>query len=420
MEFKEWSDSISDGNPLKVIYFWTEWCEECEAQARELSLVENWPGFSYVSVNADERPDLAVRYSPQIYPSLSIVTENSVVGGTYGFVSQEQVRETLLLALNLLLGGGKLVVPKSTKREGVDSTPTSPKVLVERIKRNCLSFFDIYYGGFEKEPKYYLPNVLRFLMRIKGDPYPIEVVRYTLDAVIYNLWDDGFYSHSRTYDWKERSRTKLTDQNAEMILTLLDAYGTTNDSYYLDYAVETGRWLMGTRVGEFYPVAMVDGRARGPPLMTVNSLVGEALLQLHSFTGDPKFLNESLRLASLLKRRLSHDLRNEGPLFLLDLAYLLRFLSALNQGRELVNLALSQYFGGDAFYDVTLEHAKVNGIGRFKLITDNSILGQGLVRLGMRELANGVVDYFSRRYWNFAYFNQADLGLLVEMLHGDA
>ncbi|ABP95111.1 conserved protein containing a thioredoxin domain-like protein [Metallosphaera sedula] len=419
MRFREWNEIIKDKSPLKVIYFWTDWCEECGAQYKELSKIEDWEGFGYASVNADERPDIAIRYSPQIYPSLAIVTEGNVVGGLYGFSEEWKIRETLLMALDLSLGGGKLVSPKFNR--DLRKVPRSNYVLqnerheniLNDIRSKCISFFDIYQGGFEKEPKYYLPNVLRFLLRFK-DSYSMEIVKYTLDAVIYNLWDNGFYAFSKTYDWKNPYKVKLLDLNAEMIIALLETFAKTKDTYYLDYAVETGKWLMRSKKGDFYPIAETSQGMVGKPLLTVNSLIGEAMFYLYEFTNDESFRDEAERLSSLLKP--SHVIGDGNP-FLLDLAYLIRFLSSLGKGKEVVKVAFDQFFGGDAFYDVSLPHALSNGIGRFKLITDNSILGQGLVKLGLMEPAKQIANYFSTRYWNFTYFNQADFGLLVWMLN---
>lgn len=268
-------------------------------------------------------------------------------------------------------------------------------------------------AGFEKEPKYYLPNVLRFLLRFK-DPYSTEIVKYTLDAVIYNLWDNGFYAFSKTYDWKNPYKVKLLDLNAETIMALLELFEKTKDTYYLDYAVETGEWLIRCRKGDFYPVAETQKGAVGKPLVNVNSEIGEAMFYLYQFTRDGKFKDEAERLSSLLTP--SHVV-GDGKPFLLDLAYLVRFLSSMGKGKEVVKTILNEFFGGDVFYDVSLPHALSNGIGRFKLITENSILGQGLLRLQMTDQAKLIVDYFSSKYWNFAYFNQADLGSLVWMLN---
>ncbi|NON62492.1 thioredoxin family protein, partial [Acidianus sp. RZ1] len=256
MGFVEWVDSLKRKTPFKVVYFWTEWCEGCEEERKELEKIEkNWDNLDFIEINADERPDLAIRYSPQIYPSISFISDRAVIGGTYGYVEFAKINELLLITLDLVQGGGKIITPITVPHS---AQKVSWRQAVNEIRRKCLAFFDINFGGFEKSPKYYLPNVLRFLLKM-GDPYSLEVVKYTLDAAIYYLWDDGFYAYSKSEDWKDHSNVKLIDVNADMILTLIEAYKVTKDEYYLDYAIETGNWIL--QFGDpFFPIAIVDGR----------------------------------------------------------------------------------------------------------------------------------------------------------------
>lgn len=413
MKFKSWKDIINERTPLKLLYFYTDWCENCEKQKEVLEKIPNWEDFSYTEINADERPDLAVRYSPQIYPSISIITDNNLVGGLYGYNDSQKIEETMLITLDLLNGGGKLFSKKKTSYERRSYTISEA---IELIKRNCLSFFDIYYGGFEKEPKYYLPNVLRFLLRNK-DPYSLEVVKYTIDAAIYNLWDEGFYAYAKSYDWREPSREKLLDINSEMVIALLETYEKTTDKYYLDYAIETGKWILRQREEEFYPIAIVNGQAKGGYFMTVNSEIGEMFYLLYKYSKNPEFLKESERLSRVLPDRLSHNLEKDSPLFLIDVAYLLRFLSSVGKGTELIPKIKEMFSGEDAFYDVPLSLANEEKIGRFKLITDNSILAQAFLNLGIIKEAKNIAEFFLSSFYNYTYFSQADYGTLLVMMN---
>lgn len=418
--FVSWSDVVNSNTPLKFLYFYTNWCEDCEKQEGELRKIYEYDWreyYTFTRINADERPDIAIRYSPQIYPSISIISQNSIIGGTFGYTPHEKLLEIMLLALDLYRGGGKLVKPITTREKEIQQRRLDFKEIINVIRRNCLAFFDIYYGGFEKEPKYYLPNVLEFLLNV-GDEYSIEVVKYTLDAVIYNLWDDGFYAYAKKYDWKEPSKVKLIDLNSKMVNVLFHVYEITHDDYYLSYAVETANWLLKIKKDDFYPTAIVEGKPIEPYTLDVNSQVGEALMKAYKITGDKKYLDESKSLAEKLKQSLRHNLLDpNSPLFLIDLAYLLNFLSEFNDGEEIIKLLYEKFYGGDAFYDITLGLALHDRIGRFKLITDNSILAQGLVKLGRIEDAKKIAEYFSSRFYNFAYFSQADYGNLLVILN---
>jgi thiol-disulfide isomerase/thioredoxin len=415
MKFKEWRDITNERTPLKLLYFYTDWCEYCKKQEEILDTIPDWDSFSYTEINADERPDLAIRYSPQIYPSISIITENNVVGGLYGYNDSQKIEETMLIALDLYNGGGKLFSEKNSKK--VLNRTYNMKDALELIKRNCLAFFDIYYGGFEKEPKYYLPNVLRFLLRDKKDPYSLEVVKYTLDAAIYNLWNGGFYAYAKKYDWSEPSKEKLLDINAEMVIALLEAYERTGDNYYLEYAIETGKWVLKNKDKEFYPVAIKEGEKVGGHYMHVNSEIGEMFYLLYKYSNIREFLEESTRLAKLLPEKLSHNLEKDSPLFLMDVAYLLRFLSSMGKGKELIPKIKEIFYGGDAFFDVSLSMANEEKIGRFKLLTDNSVLAQGLLNLGYVDDASKIVNFFLKSFYEYAYFSQAEYGILLAMLN---
>ncbi|AWR95570.1 thioredoxin family protein [Acidianus brierleyi] len=413
MKFKKWRDVINEGTPLKLLYFYTDWCEYCEKQKEILDKIPDWDSFSYAEINADERPDLAIRYSPQIYPSISIITENNVVGGLYGYNDSQQIEETMLIALDLYNGGGKLFSEKNLKN--VSKRTYNVTDAIDLIKRNCLAFFDIYYGGFEREPKYYLPNVLRFLLRDKKDPYSLEVVKYTVDAVIYNLWNEGFYAYAKKYDWSEPSKEKLLDINAEMVITLLETYERTKDDYYLGYAIETGKWILKNRDREFYPIAV--GENKGGYYMPVNSEIGEMFYLLYKYSNISKFLEESTRLAKILPEKLSHNLESDSPLFLIDMAYLLRFLSSMGKGIELIPKIKDLFYGGDAFFDVPLSLAREEKIGRFKLLTDNSVLAQALLKLGVVNEATKIANFFLKSFYNYTYFSQAEYGMLLAMLN---
>lgn len=410
MELKNWVDVISDSSELKMIYFFTDWCEECELQRK--ILMETKLDLPCAAVNADQRPDLAVRYSPQIYPSISILTENNVVGGLFGLNEEAKIVETVTKAKGLMKGEGRLFTPSGRRI----SRKYDKQEALGLIRRNCLGFFDIYYGGFEKEPKYYLPNVLKFLLTDK-DPYSLEVVKYTLDAAIYNLWDDngGFFAYANTYDWKNPSKVKLADINAEMAMVLLETYKRTKDDYYLTYAVEVAKWMMEMKGKEtFYQVSWIDGKGVGGQFLNVNSVVGEMFFMMYQQTKSPEFLEESIRLSEHV--RLSHDLMTKSPFFLIDAAHLLRFYASIGKGKEILPEIKEMFYGGNAFYDVTKDHAERERIGRFKLITDNSILAQGLVRLGEIEEAKKIAEFFLDGFQDYAYFSQADYGTLLAML----
>lgn len=410
----DWKEALKD-NRLKAVLFWTDWCEDCDYVKKEFEKVYN-PYFAFVEVNADERPDLALRYSPQIFPSISIISKGNVIGGIYGKVNAETIGEVLLKVLDLSLGGGVLVKPNSPK---VERTKYTIDEAIRTIRRNCLAMFDIYYGGFEKEPKYFLPNVLIFLIEL-GDNYSLEVAKYTAEAAIYYLWDEGFYPYAKSYDWKIHPNFKLLDVNAEAIIALLKLYEKTKDDYFLEYAIETGNWILKNKIDGLYPIAIVDRKIIKKYYIDVNSKIGEALIYLFKFTQDKKFLDEAISLKNKLLSysSWSHLLNSNVPLFFLDLAYLLRFLSYFKEGDIVINLAKSKYSSEDGtFYDVDFSIANEEMIGRYKIMFENAVFAQGLLNLGYFEEARKIADYFLDSFYQFNYVDQAEYGRLLVRLN---
>lgn len=422
MIFKKWKDCINEDKEI-VMFMWTSWCEDCEKQRDELIKIssEFLTYFNFIEENADNRPDLAVRYSPGVYPSISIIGKDTVLGGTFGFIDSNKLSEILLLALDLKFGGGKLVKPlKLAKGE---RPKWNPKDAFWEIVRRCSSYFDWNVGGFEREPKHPAPEVLRLLLRLKNS-YFLTMVQYTLDSSIQYLWNNGFYLYSKQKDWNEPYPAKLLDMNVEMAFSLLEAYEILKDQTYLDYAIKTIEWIYSLRDKNdgLYPNAVVRDKTDNTKFLPTNSLIGELFVKAYEITRDEKYKSEYQYLSETLINNLRHKISddNNNYLFLIDISYLLKFLSKLNN-KEKIRIVLDKlqhFYGDDAYYDVTLQHSINEKIGRFKFLYDNSILASALIELGMKERAKEIVDYFLDSFTMYTYFNQAKYAIVLGMIYG--
>jgi len=425
MIFKKWRDAVAQDKVI-VLYMYTNWCIECEKEREEISKTSNefLDYFNFVEENADERIDLATRYTPGVYPSISIIRKDVVMGGSFGFVDSQKLGEILLLALDLLSGGGNLIEPIRLVK-GDESVKWSPEFAFKEIIRRCVAYFDWNAGGFEREPKHPAPEVLRFFLRLR-DKYFLTMVEYTLDAAINFLWSNngGFYLYSKKKDWEEAYPVRLIDMNAEMGLLLFEAYEILKDEVYLEYAIKTIEWIYSLRDRDgLYPNAVLEDRRDESKYMTVNSLVGELFLKAYEFTKDEKYKSEYLNLAEILSNNINHIIHNSySLLYLIDISMLLNFLSKAKGifGDKIKNLLnyLSLFDGGDAYYDVTLTHAVNEKIGRFKFLYDNAILANALFELGIIDKAKSIVDYFLHNFTKFAYFNQARYALILGKIYG--
>ena len=408
MIFVNWSPKFRGKYNMKVLVAITTWCELCDKQVEEVRKVdEEYNDVEFIVVDADERPDLAIRYTPQIYPSISIVTEQGVIGGSYGLIQSEKLSEMLSTAISLIEGKGKLVTPPSIDK----SLPSfSEDYVFQDIIRKCEGYFDWISGGFEREPKFVAPEVLRLFLKFK-DFYHQTMVTVTLDNAIEHLWDNGFYLFSKTLDWKEPYKVKMVDFNASMVEILLEAYKVLNDDKYLDYAIKTGEFLKSMiRDDGLAMNCIAFGKTDPRPFAHVNALVLEAFYSLREYED---FSEHYKQLSENLSKVRNHRIDDPtSPLYLLDIAHLLRACQSN------VESLLPQYYGSGAYYDVPLDFAIREGIGRFKFLYDNSVLAEAFIRRGRVEEAKMIVKDILPSYIYYTYFNQAQFALILGELLG--
>lgn len=413
MNFLSWNQAINENKDLILLFMTTSWCETCEEQEKELEGIYN-ERISIVKEDADERIDLGIRYTPQIYPCISFIHKESVLGGTYGLVKRDKIHEMIKQALDLIDKKGKIVNPP---RLSYRLDKFSPQYALNHIMKVCEGYFDWKEGGFEKEPKYVSPEVLQLFLRFK-DYYHKLMVEVTLDNAIEYLWNDGFYLFSKSIDWKEPYTAKLLDYNAEMIKTLLKAYEVLKEDTYLDYAIKTVDWMIKRREKSGYFInCEFQGKEDKRPFLNVNANVGDALLQVYKLTDDDKYFEIAKDLEE--KLIISHRLDKNTTTYLIDIASYLRFLSKIdqNKARKLLGV-LNDYEGAEAYYDVTLKYAKDNLIGRYYFLYDNSILAETFINLGFLDKAKKIIDSFLSSYGIFTYFNQAKYALILGELYG--
>ncbi|BCU68817.1 thioredoxin domain-containing protein [Stygiolobus caldivivus] len=416
MIFSDWSPRFRGEHEMKVLLTVTSWCELCDKQITELKKIEEeFRDVEFVLIDADERPDIAIRYTPQIYPSISVITDRGIIGGSYGLIESEKLRELISTSIYLLGGKGKLIKPPEVEKK---LPAFSEEYVFRDILRRCEGYFDWISGGFEREPKFVSPEVLKLFLKF-NDFYHQSMVSITLDNAIDYLWDNGFYLFSKSIDWKEPYKVKMSDFNASMVMILLDAYKTIKDDKYLDYAIKTGEFLKSmTRDDGLIMNGVAFDKVDTRPFMHVNALVLEAFYTL----GDYEDYSERAKLLlELLSRSGNHRVDNpESPLYLFDIAHLLRALTLAREDSltRKVSSILGHYYGGGGYYDVTLEFAEREGIGRFKFIYDNSVLAEALINLGRVDDARKIILDILPSYVYYSYFNQAQFALVLGEILG--
>lgn len=110
--------------------------------------------------------------------------------------------------------------------------------------------FDSDWGGFGTAPKFPTPHNLLFLMRMfetEGVPEALQMVETTLKAMadggIFDHIGGGFSRYSTDQKWLVPHFEKMLYDNALLILTYLEAYQLTKNSFYSDIVRRTADYI---------------------------------------------------------------------------------------------------------------------------------------------------------------------------------
>ncbi|MGN7985761.1 thioredoxin domain-containing protein [Pedobacter sp. 22226] len=136
--------------------------------------------------------------------------------------------------------------------------------IIEPWKRH----FDIGYGGYNRAPKFPLPNNWVFLLRygfLKDDESVFTAVCHTLEEMsrggIYDQIGGGFARYSVDDKWHVPHFEKMLYDNAQLISLYAEAYQCTKFDSFKQTAVETIKWVfdeMTSADGLFYSALDAD------------------------------------------------------------------------------------------------------------------------------------------------------------------
>ena len=228
----------------------TTWCSGCRAMDATsyadpaiATLINE--RFVPVRVDADERPDIAERYSLGGWPTTAFLTPEGAIlgGGTY--VPAERMPgalERVLAAVDP--GATAATVGTGTIRPATHLPPD------EEIVSVALAGFDAEHGGFGLEPKFPLVAPVRLALELfleRGDPAHERMVTVTLDAMgwgrLYDEIDGGFFHYAGARDWQLPQTEKLLETNATLIDLYLDAGEHLGIARYTERAADALRYV---------------------------------------------------------------------------------------------------------------------------------------------------------------------------------
>lgn len=295
VEWYEWNETslkkAKDENKLIIVsvgYSACHWCHVMEHESfesYEVAEVMN-KHFVCIKVDREERPDIDQIYMLAVqlmngnggWPlnAICLPDQRPIYGGTY-FRKADWINILLNLANLWQNEPDKAVKYAERLTEGLQqaeliATTTEEFAfeenhlveIVEPWKRN----FDIADGGYNRAPKFPLPNNWSFLLRyahLKDDQTVMMAVMRTLEAMamggIYDQIGGGFARYSVDGHWHVPHFEKMLYDNAQLVSLYAEAYQCLKLEPYAAIVRETIAWVdreMTSPEGLFYSALDAD------------------------------------------------------------------------------------------------------------------------------------------------------------------
>ncbi|GAA4201200.1 thioredoxin domain-containing protein [Pedobacter jeongneungensis] len=273
---------------VSIGYSACHWCHVMERESfenHEVAEVMN-RHFICIKVDREERPDIdqIYMYAIQLMTGsggwplncICLPDQRPIYGGTY-FRKNDWINilenvaalwanepdKAIQYAERLTSGikDSEKIIPVPETEAYTDEHLTE---IIEPWKRH----FDIGYGGYNRAPKFPLPNNWVFLLRygfLKDDSSVFTAVCHTLEEMsrggIYDQIGGGFARYSVDDKWHVPHFEKMLYDNAQLISLYAEAYQCTKFDSFKQTAVETINWVfdeMTSADGLFYSALDAD------------------------------------------------------------------------------------------------------------------------------------------------------------------
>ncbi len=289
VNWKPWNDNTLQEakreNKLMIVsigYAACHWCHVMERESFEDSTVASVMNRDFISVKVDreERPDVDQVYINAVqlmtggagWP-LNVITlpdGRPVWGGTYfkkddWMARIQQIQELYESEPERLedyaskLQEGIRSMDLIERQQGdVDFSSYDTNTLVETWKKSL----DITFGGYNRAPKFMMPNNWEFLLRYAVQSEDSELLRQVNNTLtkmayggIYDPVAGGFSRYSVDEKWHVPHFEKMLYDNAQLVSLYSNAYLVTKNPLYEEVVAETLSFIatdMTTAEGAFY------------------------------------------------------------------------------------------------------------------------------------------------------------------------
>jgi uncharacterized protein YyaL (SSP411 family) len=273
---------------VSIGYSACHWCHVMERESFELDEVAKVMNkhFICIKVDREERPDIDQIYMTAIqlmtgsggWPlnCICLPDQRPVYGGTY--FSKDDWINVLTSVSNLWTQEPEKALQYADRlTEGIQN---SEKVIpfegskefnrkdLEEIIEPWKRLFDMVDGGYNRAPKFPLPNNWQFMLRfskLMEDDATHVCVMHTLEKMamggIYDHVGGGFARYSVDGQWHVPHFEKMLYDNAQMLSLYAEAYQYSRSPKFKEVADETISWLkreMLSDKGLFYSALDAD------------------------------------------------------------------------------------------------------------------------------------------------------------------
>ncbi len=295
VQWRPWNDAVLDEaknkNKLLLIsvgYSACHWCHVMEHESFEDETVAKVMNSNYICIKVDreERPDIDHVYMNAVqvmtgmggWPMniVALPDGRPVWGGTYFKKEQwidalEQISslynsqpEKLIEYAGKLENGLKQIeiLQPAPGDKALDREQFSP--IIEKWKKS----FDNTHGGYNRAPKFMMPNNFSFLMRYahqNSDEELMQHCRLTLDKIswggVYDPVGGGFSRYSVDEKWHIPHFEKMLYDNAQLVSLYSNAYKLTGEEWYKEVVEKTLDYIqeeMTDATGAFYSALDAD------------------------------------------------------------------------------------------------------------------------------------------------------------------
>jgi uncharacterized protein YyaL (SSP411 family) len=252
---------------LDVGAVWCHWCHVIDRESYddpETARVIN-EQFVAVKVDRDERPDIDSRYQAAVqaisqqggWPLTAFLTPDGKVfyGGTYfppqDLYGRPGFRSVLRAAADFYRTQKDRALRQADEVHHAIAehfrTERRPGPLSSELVRGAVDdirhLYDVAYGGFGRQPKFFHPSALALYLRrwgLTGEAWMLSVVTTTLERMakggVYDQLGGGFHRYSVDDRWVVPHFEKMLYDNAALLSVYAEAAHVSGDPFFREVA----------------------------------------------------------------------------------------------------------------------------------------------------------------------------------------